>query len=89
MDNIIFRNNSSIQAEPISVSAERCTDTHHIQYIGYARRGTNSLEEAKFCILRITLEKESGITLYEWSNGNLERNVPFTERENLEYSFLV
>lgn len=89
MDNIIFRPNTSIKAEPICVSAEECTDTHHIQYIGYARRGTKTLDDAKFCILRIKHEKETGITTYQWSNGSLERNVPFTDRKNIEYLFLI
>ncbi|MBR2618563.1 MAG: hypothetical protein IKC81_04590 [Paludibacteraceae bacterium] len=85
-DNIIFRPGGE---EPVSVVAEACNETHHVQYLGYARRGTKNLDEARYCILRIACDKATGITTYEWSNGSLERNVPFTDRENIEYSFLI
>lgn len=85
-DNIIFRPGAE---EAISVVAEACNDTHHIQYIGYAKRGTTNLDEARFCILRISCDKQTGITTYQWSNGSLQRNVAFSERENISYHFLI
>lgn len=85
-DNIIFRPGTE---EPVSVVAEACNETHHVQYLGYARRGTKNLDEANFCILRIACDKATGITTYQWSNGSLQRNVAFSERENIDYQFLI
>ncbi len=88
-DNIIFRSGSEIQTEPLAAVAEITTDELHIQYIGYARRGSKTLDDKSYCILRIMCNRETGVTTYMYSNGSLERNVSFNERENIEYSFLI
>ncbi len=86
IDNIIFKPGKE---EPVCVVAEASNETHHIQYMGYARRGTTNLDEDKFCILRVACDKQTGITTYQWSNGSLQRNVAFSERENVSYNFLI
>lgn len=89
IDNIVFRSGIDVYTEPMAVVAETCNEDQHIQYIGYAKRGCQSIEDKKFCIVRVMCNRQTGITTYQYSNGSLERNVAFSERETLNYQFLI
>ncbi len=87
-DNIIFSASSEQAALNAAITKHICGEQFETNYVGYAARGAQSADDAKFAILRTITDLQTKTTTYMWANGSLERKLPFTGCENLEYSFL-
>ncbi|MDR0873994.1 MAG: hypothetical protein LBN27_11110 [Prevotellaceae bacterium] len=61
----------------------------NVQYLGFAELGTKTLDDAKFSILRITEDEDTGMTLYQWANGRRDYDLPFSGYADYEYLFLT